>query len=117
MPPLRPDAIQMLDRTLELHVATPTKRLPIWAVVVDDEAYVRSFRGERGAWYRRALREGRIEIEGIEARVEPERDADVNQRISDAFRAKYGTRSPSSTDAMVTPEVVATTLRLASAEG
>jgi hypothetical protein len=94
-------------------VATPTKRVPIWAVVVDDEAYVRSYRGERGAWYRRALREGRIEIEGIEARVEPERDPERNERISAAFRAKYGKRSPSSTDAMVTPEVVATTLRLA----
>jgi hypothetical protein len=106
----------MLDRTLEVHVATPTEPLPIWAVVVDDQAYVRSFHGERGAWYRRALREGRIEIEGIEARVEPERDPDVNARISDAFRAKYGTRSPSSTAAMITPEVAATTLRLASAE-
>ena len=99
-----------------MHVATPTKPLPIWAVVVDDEAYVRSYRGERGAWYRRALREGRIEIEGIEARVEPERDPDVNERVSEAFRAKYGARSPSSTDAMITPEVVATTLRLVSAE-
>ena len=102
----------MLDRTLEVHVATPAKPLPIWAVVVDGEAYVRSYRGERGAWYRRALREGRVEIEGIEARVEPERDPGLNARISDAFRAKYGHRSPTSTDAMVTPEVVATTLRL-----
>ena len=99
-------------RAWRRRVATPTKPVPIWAVVVDGEAYVRSYRGERGAWYRRALREGRIEVEGIEARVEPERDRDVNERISDAFRAKYGSRSPGSTEAMVTPEVVATTLRL-----
>ena len=112
MPSLKPDAIQMLDRRREVHVATPTKRLPIWSVVVDDEAYVRSYRGERGAWYRRAVREGRLEIEGIEARVEPERDPELNERISDAFRAKYGKRSPGPTAAMVTPEVVATTLRL-----
>jgi hypothetical protein len=116
MPPLSPEAIQMLDRTLEVHVATPAKRVPIWAVVVDGEAYVRSYRGERGAWYRRALREGRVEIEGIEARVEPESDPELNERISAAFRAKYGTRSPDSTDAMVTPAVVATTLRLAPAD-
>jgi hypothetical protein len=113
MPPLSPEAIQLLDRTLEVHVATPAKRVPIWSVVVDGEAYVRSYRGERGAWYRRALREGRVEIEGIEARVEREGDPELNERISGAFRAKYGTRSPGSTDAMVTPEVVATTLRLA----
>ena len=116
MPSLRPDVIHMLDRQREVHVATPRKRLPIWAVVVDGEAYVRSYRGERGAWYRRALREGRVEIEGIEARVEHERDPEVNERISDAFRAKYGKRSPGSTDTMVTPEVAATTLRLMAPE-
>jgi hypothetical protein len=113
VPSLGPEAIQMFDRTREVHVAAPGQRVPIWAVVVDGEAYVRSYRGERGAWYRRALREGRVEIDGIAARVEPERDPDVNERVSAAFRAKYGDRSPSSTDAMVTPEVVATTLRLA----
>jgi hypothetical protein len=116
VPSLRPDAIQMLDRSREVHVTTPRKRLSVWAVVVDGEAYVRSYRGERGAWYRRALREGRVEIEGIAARVERERDPKLNERISDAFRAKYGERSPSSTDAMVTPEVAATTLRLVAPE-
>jgi hypothetical protein len=112
VPSLKPDAIQMLDRKREVHVATPSKRLPVWAVVVDDEAYVRSYHGERGAWYRRAVREGRLEIEGIEARVEPALDPQLNERISDAFRTKYGQRSPGPTAAMVTPEVVATTLRL-----
>ena len=116
MPSLSPDAIELLDRTREVHVSTPGKRLPIWAVVVDGEAYVRSYRGERGAWYRRAIREGRVDIEGIEARVEREDDPEVNARISDAFRAKYGERSASSTEAMVTPEVVATTLRLVAPE-
>jgi hypothetical protein len=115
MASLRPDAIQLLDRTREVHVATPAKRLPIWAVVVDDEAYVRSYHGETGAWYRRALREGRMTLEGIEVRVEPEPDPVLNERISDAFRAKYGERSPTATEAMVSPEVVATTLRLTSA--
>ena len=111
MASLRPDAIQLFDRTREVHVAGPSKRIPIWAVVVDDEAYVRSYRAERGAWYRRALRDGRITLEGVDVRVEPERDSALNERISDAFRAKYGARS-SATEAMVTPEVVATTLRL-----
>jgi hypothetical protein len=114
VPSLPPDAIEMLDRTREVHVAAPGKRVPIWAVVVDGEAYVRSYRGERGAWYRRALRERRVEIEGVEAGVEPERDPELNARISEAFRSKYGERSAGSTAAMVTPEVVATTLRLVS---
>src|SRR4051794_8577816 len=116
VPQLEPDAIRMLDRTREVHVTTPRKPVPIWAVVVDGEAYVRSYRGERGAWYRRAGREGRGGIGGIAARGEPTRGPDGKERGSDAFRAKYGDRSPSSTDAMVTPEVVATTLRLVGAE-
>jgi Uncharacterized protein conserved in bacteria (DUF2255) len=48
--------------------------------------------------------------------VERERDPELNERISDAFRVKYGKRSASATDAMVTPEVVATTLRLVAPE-
>ncbi len=90
----------------------PSKRIPIWAVVVDDEAYVRSYRGESGAWYRRARRDGRMTLEGVDVRVEPVDDAALNERISDAFRAKYGARSRESTEAMVAPEVVSTTLRL-----
>jgi hypothetical protein len=112
VPSLTPDAIETLDSKPEVHVATPSKRLPIWSVVVDGEAYVRSVRGERGAWYRRAVRAGRLEIEGIEALVEPERDQEVNERVSDAFRAKYGERSPGPTAAIVRPEAVATTLHL-----
>jgi hypothetical protein len=113
---LPPNAIELFDRQRELHVATPARRLPIWAVVVDDEVYVRSYRGERGAWYRRALRDGRMTLEGIDVCVEPEHDSELNERISDAFRAKYGAHSPASTETMVSPEVVATTLRLKRAE-
>jgi hypothetical protein len=112
MTTLRPDTIQLFDRTREVHVSGPNKRIPIWAVVVDDEAYVRSYRGEGGAWYRRALRDGRMTLEGVDVRVEPERDDALNERISEAFRAKYGARSPESTEAMLRPEIVATTLRL-----
>jgi hypothetical protein len=113
---LRPDAIQLFDRTREVHVSAPGKRIPIWAVVVDDEAYVRSYHGESGRWYRRALRDGRLTLEGIDVHVEPERDSALNERISEAFRAKYGARSRQATGAMVSPEVVATTLRLSRAD-
>jgi hypothetical protein len=112
MAPLDPQALELLDTSREVHVATPAKRLPIWAVVVDGDAYVRSYHGDSGAWYRRALREGRLEVDGIEAGVEPERDPELNRRISEAYHAKYGERSPGPTEAMVTPEVAATTLRL-----
>ncbi len=106
----------MFDRTREVHVAAPNKRIPIWAVVVGDEAYVRSYRGESGAWYQRAVREGRMTLEGVDVRVVPEHDRMLNERVSDAFRAKYGAGSPESTQAMVSLEVVATTLRLERAD-
>jgi hypothetical protein len=115
MAPLDPDALALLDTTREVHVETPKKRLPIWAVVVDGDAYVRSYHGPSGAWYQRALREGRVNVEGIEANVEPAGDPALNERISDAFRAKYGERSPDATEGMVSPEVAATTLRLTAA--
>jgi hypothetical protein len=98
---------------------TPTSR-PIWVVVVDHEAYVRSYAGEHGAWYRRVRRDGTAEVgvegETVAVRAVPtagEHDAE----ISDAYHAKYGRRSPGPTEAMVTPPVVATTLRLEPADG
>jgi hypothetical protein len=51
-------------------------------------------------------------IDGAPYRVRRENGADVNARIDQAFRDKYGARSPGSTDAMLRPEVAATTLRL-----
>src|ERR671934_2783573 len=48
-----------LDESIEIEMITPrrdgsTSRRPIWVVVVDGNAYVRSYRGDSGAWYRRA---------------------------------------------------------------
>lgn len=89
---------------------------PIWVVVADGNAYVRSYLGERGAWYRRVRRDGRAAVavggQTLEITLEPERDEHVNERVSDAFRAKYGARSAGSTESMVNAEVSRTTLRL-----
>jgi hypothetical protein len=105
-------ALEHLDTTVEVHVQTPTKQLPIWAVVTDGEAYIRSYNGPGGAWYRRALRERRVVIDGTAFSVEPEPDDAVNANVSQAFRDKYGARSPRPTEGMVSAEVAATTLRL-----
>jgi hypothetical protein len=88
----------------------------IWVVVVDGDAYVRSYLGARGAWYQRALTDGGavLDVGGrtLDVRLQPAADDELNRRVSEAFRAKYGARSPGSTDAMVTPEVNRTTMRL-----
>ena len=121
MPGLDNRTIDRLDETLEIEAKTPRRdgsmsSRPIWAVVVDGDAYVRSYRGERGAWYRRARADGRmtVGVEGSEVEVaaEPVEDDAINERVSDAYRAKYGARSPGPTETMVNAEISATTLRL-----
>jgi hypothetical protein len=111
----------MLDESIEVEMVTPRRdgsisRRPIWVVVVEGDAYVRSYLGPRGAWYRRALADGAAAIgvddRTIEVGVERVRDEDVNRQVSEAYRAKYGARSPGSTESMVNPEASGTTLRL-----
>jgi hypothetical protein len=109
---------------VEMRVArgdgTPTSRL-IWVVVVDGVPYVRSYRGERGLWYRRARAQGTAElgVEGVDlpVAVVPDGGGDLDERISAAYHAKYGRHSPGPTEGMVTPPVVATTLRLEQVDG
>jgi hypothetical protein len=68
----------------------------IWSVVIDGELYVRAYNGQDSRWYLAALRQkaGRIMVAGITKEVSFERvDGPVNDRIDDAYRAKYE-RSP-----------------------
>lgn len=91
------------------------KPLPVWVVRVNDNLYVRSFRGRASAWFQaaQATHEGRIRAGGVEKDVIfiEEDDPAVNDRIDAAYRAKYG-RYPQYVAPMVTPEVRATTLKL-----
>lgn len=91
------------------------KPLPIWVVRVDDNLYVRSYRGRAGAWFRAAqmTHAGHIRAGGVEKEVDfaAETDPAVNDGIDAAYRAKYG-RYPQYVAPMVTPEVRMTTLKL-----
>jgi hypothetical protein len=116
------DTLALLDESIEVDIRTPRRdgslsSRPIWVVVVDGEAYVRSYRGERGAWFRRVRADGTavLAAQGRTVEVGAVMDAgdeELNRRIDEAFRAKYGERSPGPTEAMVSPEVKATTMRL-----
>ncbi len=121
MAELDQEALAALDRAREIDVRTPRRdgsvaSRPIWVVVVDGAPYVRSYHGERGAWYRRSLADGHAEFVAgdrtLDLAVEPARGDELDDRVSGAFRAKYGGRSPGPTEAMLAPEVVATQLRL-----
>lgn len=122
MAALDQDTLGKLDESVEVDMITPRRdgsesRRPIWVVVADGDAYVRSYKGESGAWYRRARADGRATLgldgETIEVRVEPATDDASNRKVSEAFKAKYAERSPGPTATMVNDEVSRTTLRLA----
>lgn len=114
--------LPLLRRVREVRIETTTldgsktRRVIIWVVVVGDQAFVRSYLGERGVWYREALRRPDVVLhadgETIEAKAVLADDAATIDAVSNAFREKYGKRSPGSTEMMVQPHTLATTLRL-----
>jgi hypothetical protein len=69
----------------------------IWSVAVGDALYVRGYSGVKSRWYQAAARQkaGRIEAVGITKEVvyEPVQDEAMNDRIDEAYRAKYA-KSP-----------------------
>jgi hypothetical protein len=95
-----PTELQTIAATDDLHISpfrddgvtygTPTW---IWSVVVDGELFVRAYDGGQSRWYRAAMRQkaGRIRAAGMTKEVvfEPV-DGAINDRIDDAYRAKYG---------------------------
>jgi hypothetical protein len=64
----------------------------IWSVVVENVLYVRAYYGLKSRWYQAAVRQkaGRIIAAGMtkEVTFEPV-DGPINDRIDDAYRAKY----------------------------
>jgi hypothetical protein len=114
------DELDRIGEADELHIAPRGKdaalrrAVPIWAVRVGDELYVRSWRGNGGRWYRAARVSGEVQITagGVSQDVAL-RDADdgVNDAVDAAFREKYG-RYTGYVEPMVAPQARATTLRL-----
>jgi hypothetical protein len=111
------DTLSALRDIEEVRIRTrkhPKSAVVIWVVVVDDEVFVRSFRGTRGRWYRDLAAGGpaTLELAGCQVAVEaiPATDSGAIDRASGAYLSKY--RSSSYAQAMVQPDTLATTLRL-----
>lgn len=111
-------ARQLAD-TVEIDVVVPAPgradtRTPIWIVAVDDDLFVRSWKGEDGIWYRRARRHGTgsIVAHGQQHQVQftATNDPDINARIDEAYRRKYG--ESSYTQTMTRPPATSSTMRL-----
>jgi hypothetical protein len=121
-PHFDPSALEMLGRVREVRIETMsldgarTHGTIVWVVTAGDQAYVRSVNGVGARWYREALGHPDVvlHVEGDDVPVTavPANDPDSIQRVSDAFRAKYGKRSPASTEMMVQPHNLEATLRL-----
>jgi hypothetical protein len=121
-PRFDPPTLAMLGRVREVEIETTSldgeqrHRTIIWVVVVGNEAYIRSEYAESGRWYREARSEPRVilhaEGKALAATAVLANDTETVEAVSDAYRAKYGKRSPGSTAAMVAAHTLEHTLRL-----
>jgi len=119
------ETLRLLDETKEVRIETrrdgdsPEHRTIIWVVVVEGEVCVRSVRGQRGRWYREISSnpEGALHVEDdrIPVQAVPATEGATVDAVSAAFRSKYQQSSPASTEAMVRPETLPTTLKLSPA--
>ena len=92
------------------------RRTIIWIVADDEDAYVRSVRGDRGRWYRDLVARptGALLPDGdrIEVEAHAATDEASIELVSRLLREKYGRASRASTESMLVPETLHTTLRL-----
>jgi hypothetical protein len=119
------ETLRLLDETKEARIETrrdgdsPEHRTIIWVVVVEGEVFVRSVRGPRGRWYREisSHQEGALHVQDdrIAMQAAPATDRPTVDAVSAAFRSKYQKSSPASTEAMLRPETLPTTLKLSPA--
>lgn len=116
-----PELLAVIAAEAEVDIETMaadgvTHRATIWAVVDAGEVFIRSWKGERGRWFReiRERPEAVLHVAGraISVRAEPATDGASVQRVSDGLAAKYGRSAPASTAGMLLPATLPTTLRL-----
>jgi|tagenome__1003787_1003787.scaffolds.fasta_scaffold20920914_3 hypothetical protein len=116
-----PEELRRIGAADELDIAparadgTLRRSTMIWVVRVDDDLYVRSYRGPGGAWYRtaQASHEGRIRAGGVERDVffdEP--DYTVRGAVDVAYRTKYARYGDTYVVPMVDDDAAAATFRL-----
>lgn len=116
------DDLQTIAGAEELDLAslrgdgTLSKPVTIWVVGVGDDLYVRSWKGDGGAWFRatQGRRQGHIKAGGVGKDVAFVGEAadDINDRIDAAYRTKYRRHGGRYVDPMVAPTARATTIKL-----
>ena len=88
----------------------------IWVIRAGDDLYVRSWRGESGAWYRgvQERHQGHVRAGGVDKDVDfaAVDDEELDERIDAAYRSKYGRYGSSYVGPMTSGETRTTTLRV-----
>ncbi|VVJ16965.1 Uncharacterised protein [Amycolatopsis camponoti] len=110
------DDLSFLDAAQELEIAVGSRRwTPIWVVCADGQVYVRTWYRRDTGWFGDAVRSrsAHIRVPGLDAEVTIEDIGTASARVTAAVDAAYRTKyTGGGTDAMVTAEAAATTLRL-----
>ena len=116
------DELRKIGAADELEIASVGRdgglrnRVTIWVVRVGEDLYVRSWKGDGGAWYRATLvrHEGHVKAGGIDKDVTfvTEADGGINDRIDAAYRTKYRGHGARYVDPMVAATARATTIKL-----
>lgn len=94
------------------------KPVIIWVVRVDDDLYVRSYKGIKGYWYKHihVNQKGSISAGGITKDVNfiflNKEDKTLNHKIDQEYRLKYQKYGKNYVDPMISSQTRATTIRL-----
>jgi hypothetical protein len=116
-----PEELDRIDRAQELQIAPERSNgslrsyITIWVVRVDDELFVRAYRGRNASWFRHVLqhRRDRIRAGGVERDVALNEPSHVDHpTIGEAYRGKYKPISTTHMPPIVSPETTAATLQL-----
>ena len=116
------EELKKIEKADELNLSSlrqdGTYRNPVimWVVRVGDDLYVRAVKGRTGPWFRgtQTRHEGRIRSGGVEKEVTfvEAPDSPLHKEVDAAYREKYRRYPKSYTDACLTPEAQAATIKL-----
>ena len=116
------EELEKIERADELNLSSlrqdGTYRNPVimWVVRVGDDLYVRAVKGRTGPWFRgtQTRHAGRIRSGGVEKEVDfvEAPNSPLHKEIDAAYREKYHRYPKSYSDACLTPEAQAATIKL-----
>jgi hypothetical protein len=109
------EAAEELELSALRRDGTLRHAVTMWVVRLGDDLYVRAVNGREGAWFRatQVRHEGRIEAGSVHKQVTfVDADPQLNNQIDALYRTKYRQYSAPIVNSVLTPQAVASTLKL-----